>query len=394
MKNSPVRMSAAVGAMLCALLCLGGAARGATVADLVNQVSQTDYQGYHSTIEAIGLDAGTDFDGDGSVQGYRGRFTTGGSYSDSNSLVFSETNQDAQAYFKSRFLGMGLDPDKVGIQGRFKNVVAELTGHAAANQRKTYIVGAHFDHLGLDGGGPSGDANRDRPGGDDNASGTAAVLEAARVLSQYQFQHTILFIAFNCEERGLWGSTDYVADLDANERSNIIGMIDLDMILRPGSDGQPGTWVIDLDLGVKPSSGSLHTSWASTFRTAAGTYVPGLQVDTTTHVISSDCSDHAPFADANIPAFMAIENTVSELMPSDPNQRTNRYYHTYNDASWRLANDSNSPSGVTYDFPFATDVTRAVVATLAQEAVLVPEPGTMAILGAGVAALLVRRRRK
>ena len=51
----------------------------------------------------------------------------------------------------------------------------------------------------------------------------------------------------------------------------------------------------------------------------------------------------------------------------------NGYYHTSEDASDRLANDPGSPSGVTYDFAFATDVTRTTVALIAQEAVLVPD---------------------
>ena len=64
------------------------------------------------------------------------------------------------------------------------------------------------------------------------------------------------------------------------------------------------------------------------------------------------------------PAFLVIENSWDDWDVANP------YYHTFEDASDRLANDS--PTGVTYDYPFATDVTRAAVALLAQEAVPIP----------------------
>ena len=80
-------------------------------------------------------------------------------------------------------------------------------------------------------------------------------------------------------------------------------------------------------------------------------------------------SDNDSFYDGGIPSFLAIENSDGDWYP--PNPIANTYYHTAEDASDRLANDPNSPSGVTYDYAFATDVTRAGVALLAQEAVLV-----------------------
>ena len=58
---------------------------------------------------------------------------------------------------------------------------------------------------------------------------------------------------------------------------------------------------------------------------------------------------------------MVIENSLPDFWIA------NTYYHGFEDASDRLANNQDSPSGVTYDFDFATDVTRAVVALIAQE---------------------------
>lgn len=78
------------------------------------------------------------------------------------------------------------------------------------------IIASHYDH-------PDG------PGADDNASGTAGVLECARILSQYEFKRTILYIPFNGEERWMVGSYPFVQKC-AHEEMNILGVFDMDMI--------------------------------------------------------------------------------------------------------------------------------------------------------------------
>ncbi len=77
-----------------------------------------------------------------------------------------------------------------------------------------YLVGAHYDSV-------------DNPGADDNASGVAAVMEQARVLTQYQFDASLVFVAFDREEQGLHGAYAYVA---AHDPAGIQGMLNLDMI--------------------------------------------------------------------------------------------------------------------------------------------------------------------
>ena len=71
------------------------------------------------------------------------------------------------------------------------------------------------------------------PGADDNASGTAAVIEAARIFSQYDFPFTIIYALWDEEEQGLIGS-EYYATQAANAGDSILGVINLDMI---GYDG-------------------------------------------------------------------------------------------------------------------------------------------------------------
>ena len=89
------------------------------------------------------------------------------------------------------------------------NVVALWTGSDPAYRHETIILGAHYDHFGTQGG-------LVFPGADDNASGTAVLLEVARVLASTgaRPRRSILFLAFAGEEQGLVGSQFYVSHPD------------------------------------------------------------------------------------------------------------------------------------------------------------------------------------
>ena len=345
-----------IGLLITLFVLVAAPTSAETIQDMVGQVSQSQYQTYQQAIESSGLGL---YDSSYN-QGYRNRdgWSGGGSLG----------NQEASLYLANEFTSMGLD---VTIQGDYRNVVAELTGTVMAE--RIYIVGAHYDTAG----------SGERPGGDDNASGTAGVLEAARVLSQYSFESTIRFISFNAEEDWMKGSQDYVDNVVTVNNENIAGMINLDMILRPGWDDDP-TEPEDLDIGT--ANTALCLDWANTFITSAHTYVPSLYFDSSTpNTDYWHAGDQGPFIEAGFPAFMVAENTVGEIWSG-----SNAYYHSPEDASNGLANDPFSPSGVTYDYAFATDVVRTTVATLAGEAVFIPEPAALLLLGIG--ALFLRRR--
>ncbi len=114
-----------------------------------------------------------------------------------------------------------------------KNVIGVLEGEGPLAD-ETVIVGAHYDHLGM--GGPGTFAPWTvavHNGADDNASGTAALLEVARRLASrdQKPRRRIVFIAFSGEERGLLGSAHYVK----NPRfplDNTVAMINMDMVGR------------------------------------------------------------------------------------------------------------------------------------------------------------------
>lgn len=89
----------------------------------------------------------------------------------------------------------------------------------------TYVVcGSHFDsfsYAAAYGGGTC-------PGADDNATGVASVLESARIMTQYEFEYSIIYCAFGCEEMGLYGSEAYAARCQ-QEGMDIIGYFNNDM---------------------------------------------------------------------------------------------------------------------------------------------------------------------
>ncbi len=114
-----------------------------------------------------------------------------------------------------------------------RNVVALLPGSDPELRGEFVIVGAHFDHLGMGGDGSlAPDAQEVHNGADDNASGTAGLIEVAtRMVSGPRPARTIVFLGFTGEEKGLWGSAHYVADPTV-DLSRSVAMINLDMVGR------------------------------------------------------------------------------------------------------------------------------------------------------------------
>ncbi|MGH9928871.1 MAG: M20/M25/M40 family metallo-hydrolase [Pyrinomonadaceae bacterium] len=105
------------------------------------------------------------------------------------------------------------------------NVVATLKGTQPESVARTYIVSGHYDSMCIS---PT-DATCDAPGANDDASGTAAVLEMARVMAKYEFDATIIFMAVAGEEQGLLGST-YAAEQAKQKGMDIEAMFTNDII--------------------------------------------------------------------------------------------------------------------------------------------------------------------
>ena len=114
-----------------------------------------------------------------------------------------------------------------------RNVVARLPG-SDGERGEVVVVGAHYDHLGLGGAGSLAPGNSAiHNGADDNASGTAALMEVAARLARLSSRpaRSVVFVAFSGEEMGLLGSQAYV-ESDAFSAPSTVAMINMDMVGR------------------------------------------------------------------------------------------------------------------------------------------------------------------
>jgi Zn-dependent M28 family amino/carboxypeptidase len=99
------------------------------------------------------------------------------------------------------------DAERIPRDVEIASVVATLHGDEPGN--RTYVMSSHLDSRNSS----SSDALKDAPGADDNGSGAAAVLEAARVLAPLSLHATVIFAAFDAEEQGLFGSAHFAQTL-------------------------------------------------------------------------------------------------------------------------------------------------------------------------------------
>lgn len=207
---------------------------------------------------------------------------------------------NARDYIASEFQAFGLTATtpsfSVGQRTAY-NVVGVLEGTLFPNE--ILLIGAHYDSL------PNSQTNA--PGAEDNASGTAAVIELARILSAFGSQRTIYFVAFGGEEQGLVGSRALVNGLTSTQRANLKGAITMDMISYT-ADSQ-----IDVLLETSSAGFALRTELA---RAAAD--FTDLRVFTSNNPFGSD---HVSFLNASLPSLLLIENDW-DVYPA---------YHTSND---------------------------------------------------------------
>ena len=162
-------------------------------------------------------------------------------------------NDSAAAFAARRYAALGLDAlvpnyrqsftarptGHAGTEVRLptQNVVALLPGRDPSLRNQTIVIGAHIDHLGRS---PASALDPDakdaiRNGADDNASGSAAVLELARILRAHPTRRSVLFVNFTGEELGLLGSQYFVEHSPVPVES-MVAMLNFDMIGRLRGD--------------------------------------------------------------------------------------------------------------------------------------------------------------
>src|SRR6266571_6039036 len=115
-----------------------------------------------------------------------------------------------------------------------RNVVAIIPGSSRALHGEIVVVGAHYDHLGLGGFGAldPDSTGRVHNGADDNASGTAALLEIGRRLARRHPARTVVLVAFSSEELGTLGSSYFVHHSVPQPIDSLYAMLNLDMVGR------------------------------------------------------------------------------------------------------------------------------------------------------------------
>lgn len=201
------------------------------------------------------------------------------------------------------------------------NVVATLPGEQAEARDRIYVVSGHYDSRVSD---PL-NAEADAPGANDDASGVAAVLELARVMSKRKWDATLVFMAVAGEEQGLYGSTQWARSAKA-KKWNIAGMITNDIIgssraddghvddkhVRLFAEGVP-PWVqmpepLLRQIKTGGENDSPARELARFIKTTGEMYVPGMTV---TIVYRKDRylrgGDHSPFLEAGYPAVRLTE---------------------------------------------------------------------------------------
>ena len=211
------------------------------------------------------------------------------------------------------------------------SVVATLPG--VSEPRSQIVVAAHYDSINLKASGPKA-ADAPAPGADDDASGTALVLELARVMSQSRFRKTIVFIAFAGEELGMIGSTAYATRARAARQrieavfnndivgTNVVGLTvnDLDGSIDDTGDtgGDTGN---RLRVYSPNAPDSPHRRLALLTRDAAARYVPGITIELMSGVDRfGRLGDHIPFQTNGFPAIRftsASEHTTLQHTADD-----------------------------------------------------------------------------
>lgn len=257
------------------------------------------------------------------------------------------------------------------------NVFARLTG--TTDPKRIYIVSAHYDSMCAN----PADGECDAPGANDDASGVAAILEMARIMSLYKLDATVIFLAVAGEEQGLLGST-YFAEQAKQGNWNIEAMFTNDIIggvvtfkdspyrqnVRVFSEGVPSNET-EVEANIRRNVGGENDSpsrqLARFIKETADIYSPKFGVKM---IFRRDRylrgGDHIPFLERGFPAVRFTE-MYEDYDHQHQNVRTEgeKFY-------------GDTPEYV--DFEYVANVTKINIAALARLALAPAKPKDVVIL--------------
>lgn len=259
------------------------------------------------------------------------------------------------------------------------NVVATLPGSDPQSAQRIYVVSGHYDSRATD----VMDASGNAPGANDDASGTAAVIEMACVMARQQFDATLVFMAVAAEEQGLLGSGHWAQQAKLKQL-NIAGMLNNDIIgssraddgtvdggqVRLFAEGIPA--VKEMSDGVRGlvatggENDSISRQLARHVKQVGERYVPGFKVNV---IQRADRylrgGDHMPF----------LAQGYAALRFTEPNED---FAHQHQDV--RVENGvqyGDLPQFVDYDY--VAKVTRVNAAALASLALAPAAPAQVQV---------------
>jgi leucyl aminopeptidase len=210
----------------------------------------------------------------------------------------TENGVEAAEWIKSEYERIGANRSDIVVElvkHSFKqpSVVASIVG-SGPNKDEIVVIGGHIDSI---------SSGEEAPGADDDASGTATVMEAYRILveSGYQPNRTIQFMGYAGEERGLLGSQD-IANRYRNASMVVVGALQFDMTMYPGSNPRI-TFISD----------HVNKDLTKFTQKLSDEYVQAKWIEDR---CGYACSDHASWTRAGYPSAFPFETAFSGYNPN------------------------------------------------------------------------------
>ncbi|PFV86278.1 Zn-dependent exopeptidase M28 [Bacillus thuringiensis] len=271
-----------------------------SIQSLVNQLSENQFRSYLTHLVS-----------------YPTRFSTSSFYEEAATWTRKVLDE----------MGYKTSSETISVNDKnIQNIIADKLGTNRNEENYLIILTAHLDSVNHSGG-PSSNA----PGADDNGSGSAGVLEIARIFKDIPTQHDLRFILFGGEEQGLLGSKQHVENLTTLDKKRIRAVINMDMI------GTLNTSTPAVLIEGSPLSEEIING----LRNVASLYT---DLDVKISLEPFD-SDHVSFLNKEVPAVLTIEGEDS----LNPNE------HTANDTLEHI------------HYPLALDILRMNVAFIASQ---------------------------
>ncbi|MBZ0190040.1 MAG: M28 family peptidase [Candidatus Obscuribacterales bacterium] len=209
---------------------------------------------------------------------------------------------DAMTLVERFYKALGIPTRRIPYKARgrtYFNLEATIVGHTTP--MSVLILGSHLDSTA----GWVSSAEKQAPGADDDGSGTVALMQIAKALSQLPLDCTVRLVHFTGEEQGLWGSYRYSDELSKESGIKVVGMIQHDMVGYSPNDKAR------LDVHDEEDRNGSH-AWTVLYFRNIKRYGIGINPYDTHNRAVKNRSDHAGFLDHGYTAVMLSEEFTDE----------------------------------------------------------------------------------